>query len=791
MAIEPIADELMTRNPLPSSESGTTDLQPLSCGRAALVLAAVTLAMFADVLFWPGERILSQAGTDISHQFLHWRQFAVDQLRSGNLPLWNPHLFSGAPFFGGFQSALLYPPNLLFLALPLAKAINAVVALHIFLFGFFLYLWFSSRGLHPAACLAAAVLGMFSGPVFLHIYAGHLPNLCAMAWAPLIFLAVDGVFERRWGRFCLVGGIAVSMQIYAGHPQYVYYTGVAASLYAALRLARSDARLKAIAGFTALYAVGTALGAVQILSGVDAAAESVRSVGVSYAFAASFSLPPENLITLVAPAFFGNMTNLPYWGRCYLWEMSLFVGVTGLTLALFGALRSDRPGRLTAAAMVLLLAVLALGAHTPIHRLLYEMLPGFDKFRGASKFAFHASLFVCMFAAMGLDRLMRFPESARALLHGILPGAIFLALAGLCLLLAVPHEAWAKILAALAATGESYLPEEVYRDPLFASSAKRYSALGLLFASAIALLLAFFLKTSIRTRNAVYLIVLLSFLEIFFFARTMRPTFVPDRTGLQNLTAFFAARPGDYRILNPFEPNSALTTGARDIWGYDPGVPLRYARFVAFTQGEDPGWATQYVKIHRYHPWFRLLRCRYVFSQTAQGPRIQEFPDVLPRLLLVQDWKPAKGMHEAFAIMSERGFDPRATVVLEEKPEPVPAPSGGGGSVEILDSSTDHLTVFARLTGASILLLTDAYSRGWRARSLVGSVQETYRLLPADYALMAVPLSAGTHRLRIEYAPASFDIGAGISLAALLACLAAVGIRRLRRRHTRRSSHDA
>jgi hypothetical protein len=433
--------------------------------------------------------------------------------------------------------------------------------------------------------------------------------------------------------------------------------------------------------------------------------------------------------------------------------------------------------------MVLLLAVLALGVHTPIHRLLYEMLPGFDKFRGASKFAFHASLFVCMFAAMGMDRLMRFPESARSLLRGVLPGAALLALAGLFLLFAVPHETWAKILAAIAATGESYLPMEAYRDPLFVSSAKKYSALGLLFASAIALLLALFLKKTIRTRNAVYLVVLLSCLEIFFFARTMRPTFVPDRTGLQNLTAFFAARPGDYRILNPFEPNSALTTGAMDIWGYDPGVPLRYARFVAFTQGEDPDGATQYVKIRRYHPWFRLLRCRYVFSQTPGGLRIHEFPDVLPRLLLVQDWKPAEGMREAFAIMSAPAFDPRATVVLEEKPDPEPAPSGGGGSIEILDSSTDHLTVVARLAGASILLLTDTYSRGWRARSLAGSVQETYRLLPADYALMAVPLSAGTHHFRIEYASASFRVGAWISLAALLTCLAAVGLCRLRRRH--------
>jgi len=783
MAVRRNADRLMAWNPFSSSEDGAAGLQSLSRGRAALILAAVTLAMFADVLFWPGERILSQAGTDISHQFLHWRQFAVDQLRSGNLPLWNPHLFSGAPFFGGFQSALLYPPNLLFLILPLGKAINAVVALHIFLLGFFLHLWISSRGLHPVACLTAAVLGMFSGPVFLHIHAGHLPNLCTMAWTPLVFLAVDGLAEKRWLPSFFSGSAAVGMQIFAGHPQYVYYTGVAASAYLALRLLRCDARLKAAAGFAALYAGGAALGAVQILSGIEAAAESVRSVGVSYPFAASFSLPPENLITLVAPGFFGDMTTLPYWGRCYLWEMSLFAGVTGLALALFGALRSDRSGRRGVAAMAVFLLILALGAHTPLHRLLYEALPGFDKFRGASKFAFQAFLFACMLAAMGIDRLIRFPESARSLLHGVLPAAALLALAGLFLLLAAPQGMWAKVLAAIAATGEGYLPKEIYQDAVFASSARKFSALGLLFASAVALLAALLLKAALRTRSAVYLIALLACLEVFVFARAARPTFVPDRTGLQSLTAFFSARPGDYRILNPFEPNSALSTRARDIWGYDPGVLLRYARFIAHTQGEDPEKATQYAKIRRYHPWFRLLRCRYVFTKIPEGFRIQELPDVLPRLLLVQDWRPAKDMAEAFSVMNSSDFDPARTVVLEERPDPEPDPAAVGGAVDLLDSSTDHVTISARLAGASILLLTDSYSRGWRVRDLARGAQGAYRILPADYALMAIPLSAGEHRLRVEYAPPAFRIGAWISLAAILIFLAISGTRLLRRRH--------
>ena len=75
-----------------------------------------------------------------------------------------------------------------------------------------------------------------------------------------------------------------------------------------------------------------------------------------------------------------------------------------------------------------------------------------------------------------------------------------------------------------------------------------------------------------------------------------------------------------------------------------------------------------------------------------------------------------------------------------------------------------------------LLLVTDAYSRYWRAVPMPGSSQDEYHLMPADYTLMAVPLAAGHHQLRIEYAPPGWLIGRWISLAALLIYLIAVAI---------------
>ena len=74
----------------------------------------------------------------------------------------------------------------------------------------------------------------------------------------------------------------------------------------------------------------------------------------------------------------------------------------------------------------------------------------------------------------------------------------------------------------------------------------------------------------------------------------------------------------------------------------------------------------------------------------------------------------------------------------------------------------------------AILLVTDNYDKAWRARGLPGSSRSQYEVMPADYTLMCVPLGAGHHLIRLEYAPSGYLIGRWISLAALLIYLSAV-----------------
>ena len=757
---------------------------------AVAILAALTLAMFGDLLFGARGAVVSDRNGDLVTAFIPWRQFGFGELRGGNLALWNPHTFSGVPFFGGFQSALLYPPNFLYLLLPVGAAVNWSMALHVFLGGVFMYLWARHRGLSSLARLLAAVLFMFCGAHFLKWRAGHLPNACATIWAPLVLLAVDGLFRSRSFGWCLLGAFAVCMQILAGHPQYVFFTGVTVAIYTALCLVRSLGRWRIAAGLAGMYVAAAVLSAVQLLPGFEASGESVRSGGVPYDFASTYSFPPESFLTLVAPGFFGEITHTGYWGRWNYEEMSVFVGVAAVVLAVCGAVLARREARRFSITMAAVCLLLAMGRYTPLYWVLYHYVPGFDMFRCMSRYVLPGSLFIIMLAGLGLDELRR---RRRACGRVALAAAGCAAGLGACALVlrasaaaGEPGGLWRRITDAMRGTEQSFqasaaLGYDVFQDAAFVRGAGLFAAAGLLVAAGTLLALAGLLLAAKFSGKLLPGVALLAAAEVFAFAGFSRPTIEYEGPGrrltdlnprVRHVEEALSGLDGDYRILNPACPNSAMSTRRHDVWGEDNFVLKRYAELMAFTQGLDPDEAGEYVTFSRLEPLHRMLRWRFAFDFGGEEARVTELPDPMGRIELIRHCRVVEGRDGVFAAMAAEDFDPRQTVILETPPDPAPEPFAGGGSARVVDSSTDHLTIEADVPAPAILLITDTYAAGWRAVALPGSDQQSYDILPGNYALRAVPLAAGKHRLRMEYSPFAFRAGAWISVVSVAAYLA-------------------
>ena len=496
------------------------------------------------------------------------------------------------------------------------------------------------------------------------------------------------------------------MQILAGHIQYVYYTGIAAVLYLAARLPGAAERMKVLACFFLFYGGAVILAAAQILPGIEAGRDSLRGAGVPYEFAAMFSFPPENLITWVVPAFFGDTVHFPYWGRWYLWEMSLFVSVTGFLLAVYAVVFRQGRERFIPAAMAGILLLLAMGSYMPWFGLLHAYLPGFDTFRGVSKFVFQATLFVILLSAMGLDSLLR--EGLRKrwpILSALGAGAVLSLVVGLAIWQSSlsPDGLWAQGMCGIFNTGQSYLAEGFFASRPTVLNAGEGAALGLAFLSATCIVIAIILFLRVSNHWKASLLVALAILELVAAGAPVRDTFRLAAAYPGDMMALFEERAGEHRILNPFYPNLAMSTGWRDVWGYDPLIPRRYGELIAWMQQVDITRIVRGDLPCRYHPLLKMLGCRYMLTPVEGRIELAELTgDLMPRVALVGQWAVEPDRDRAFAILGQPGFDPRRLVVLERDPNlPAGKASGNQGTVKVLEESTDHLTIEADVKAAS------------------------------------------------------------------------------------------
>ncbi|MFA6319025.1 MAG: hypothetical protein WC943_16565, partial [Elusimicrobiota bacterium] len=297
---------------------------------------------------------------------------------------------------------------------------------------------------------------------------------------------------------------------------------------------------------------------------------------------------------------------------------------------------------------------------------------------------------------------------------------------------------------------------------------------GLLTAGLLLTLYAVLLLPGVRRRlplAAGWAFAALVSVEILAFALSSR---VSMSSRLDCPPAWKAAVQGaapDARVLvwDARHANSGMVWGSLNLWGHDPLLSRRYAEFMAVSQGLPPDQGGQYLSFSKAHPALALLRLKHVLLESPDRP-VVDIAGGLPRALLVPSWAVLKGRDEVLAAVFRQGMDPKKTAILETEPfdgasPPAPSKTPFQGSARILAEDTDFLDIEAETDRPAILLVTDAWAPGWRAASLSDGTK--YRVIPADHVLRGIPLKPGRHRLRLEYAPASFRLGAWVSLASL------------------------
>ena len=104
-----------------------------------IVLAGVVGGFWVHRVYLQDPAYAVMRGQDVVRHAYPTAVYIHNELRSGNLPIWNPYQMAGQPFLALHVTAVLYPPNLLFMGLLLpGRALEALALFHFFIAGFML-----------------------------------------------------------------------------------------------------------------------------------------------------------------------------------------------------------------------------------------------------------------------------------------------------------------------------------------------------------------------------------------------------------------------------------------------------------------------------------------------------------------------------------------------------------------------------------------------------------------------------------------------------------------------------
>lgn len=753
-------------------------------------LFILPLLYLKEALFFT-DNILGSPLTDIKVE-AYGKLFGYRELLNSSIPLWNPYHFAGMPFAAAPGTAFFYPFNLICAFLPIHYAINWDIALHLFFSETFTYYLLRNYGVTRFGSMMAGIVYAFSAPQIMHIYAGHLIAVTSMPWTPLLFLFLDKLIRGCNLKYGILLSVAIALQLLAGYTQYLFYSMIAISLYSLLILinlylnGRGWAEIGKRGLFFAIFVLfGIFISGVQILPTMEMMNNSTRQ-NLTYEWVSIFSFPPENLITLLVPDFFGDMLNTSYWGKNYLWEMTAYVGIFPLLLAFVAIFYARRRVVWFFAGLTILSIILSMGKYTPLLKFLYHYFPGFNLFRGNSKFIFLTALSISVLSGFGMDALMKGLNNIKRFRLGILGVGVFLS-TGLSTMSIALEASWFRgvINKVLSSPDDIYSDvtpflKKGFEDVVMMNFRNGIVWTSVLLVSGVTILLLHSYG-KIKEKIVVFAIFGIVIFDLFTFGMRYMTTFDIRETYLdKEVVTFLKKDKGPFRVVAPeLNPNMGMASGIETLSGYDNMMIRRYSEFINLSQDKPLDRPDLWLNITKINPLTNLLNAKYIVLTSTpklKGPSYKlifdngsfsVYHDIksLPRAFVVHAEKVITDRESIFREMSAAEFNPTAYAIVEEESSLHLTNSMAKSPLpRFIEYSPNVMRIEAYLNHPGLLVLGDVYFPGWKA-FVDGKETKIYK---TNYVMRGVAVPQGRHIVEFRYDPLSFKIGASISLMSLI-----------------------
>jgi hypothetical protein len=417
-------------------------------------------------------------GDDIHREYYFFRQFLNNAIHSGFIPWWNPYNFAGTPFMADPIVNIFYPPNWLYVLLPLNTAYSWHIAFHVVwaMVGMYVFLGYLGTLGHLSKWLGGLIFGL-SGFFAARIWAGHVDVIAAASWMPWVAYASTRVFSWQWTvhgknelkNILILAIFTLTAQLYAGYQTMAFFTMEAVGVLFVIQVITDRPpvseiiqRISRIA-FVVLCAFG--LFCVVLLPQQEFFRESIRTYPFPYSWNSVGALEWRSLVQMLNPFYFG--TQLSYHGQPPNYpEQIMFVGVVGLVLALIGQIglirhiwakkRAWTGIGFALVAFIGLWVSLGPNARVDLQYFLWKLIPFYHYLRLPPR---HLVLFVFGLAGLSgigfdfLSKSLKLPKSLRLLMTGVLVVEMVLYARNFIVLKPIPETGYDPVLVRTVTTG--------------------------------------------------------------------------------------------------------------------------------------------------------------------------------------------------------------------------------------------------------------------------------------------------------------------------------------------------
>jgi hypothetical protein len=703
---------------------------------------------------------------------------------SGELPQWQPWVFSGMPTAEAFTSlSKLYFPEYLFklFFLP-GMMIQLLHLLFAGIGGFLLLRHFKCS--EWAAGLGAAAFMITPYMVTMVVF-GHGSQMMTAAYIPWILWFTVRLWQNpnTWNMGWLA--LLLGFQLQRAHAQIAYYTWMLIGAYSLLILI-NGIRIKGdrfILGkgfglFIFACILGVGLSLLIYLPAMEYTPFSVRGGsaggGADYNYATGWSFHPKEILTFFIPSAFG-FGGQPYWGFMPFTDYPNYMGIIILLLAIIGLFRKWELIHQFLVITSAFALFISFGKHfSLVYDLFFNIFPYFNKFRVPHMILILLQFNVAVLAAFGLDELVKLKEGKIPKWFWGIAGVIGVFFIGMVL----------GGTAIGSAVRESFSPPRI-QDPRAAQALNNLrwnlwlndAWLMILFSGSLMVLIWLWINRKVSQAMLMAVTVSLAIVDIGIVDRFFKEDdiiqFLKDDDSIFRI----------YPIGSLFGESRFAAFGLESVGGYHPAKLSGYNTFLSKTGNAAAIPVLQMLNVKYLispqkinHPSLKLVKEGKMRSTRGEMPvAVFELENSLPRVWFAREAQSVP-YDTIWKKIIQPDFDPRKTAYISEQ---IDISENSMAIITQFDRTVHRFTISTESEGNQFLVLSEVYyPLRWKAM-MDGKEIQTHKV---NGILRGVEVPAGNHTIDFIYDKSSFKKGLTISFTSFGLSLGLIGFGYFRRK---------